>query len=186
MTLRNRESSNFQGFPQCWSSSRRGRIPATTPVNAHIRHYPIWHSRLPGLTPVFCSDATHPPERSIFDDPHMSDCWRRLLAADSLTLPDLVAAPSKGRNPDDWRSRRHQGQENWSSPSANGDDAWSAADPCESRRKTVRSTIGSDAAEAAEHGRQHGVVARQLPSTDPCARRTDNSGRVPRGAFVKT
>ena len=25
MTLRNRESSNFQGFPQCWSSSRRGR-----------------------------------------------------------------------------------------------------------------------------------------------------------------
>ena len=35
MTLRNRESSNFQGFPQCWSSSRRGRIPATTPVNAY-------------------------------------------------------------------------------------------------------------------------------------------------------
>ena len=33
--MRNRESSNFQGFPQCWSSSRRGRIPATTPVNAH-------------------------------------------------------------------------------------------------------------------------------------------------------
>jgi len=35
MTLRNRESSDFQGFLQCWSSSRRGRIPATTPVNAY-------------------------------------------------------------------------------------------------------------------------------------------------------
>ena len=41
MTLRNRESSNFQGFPQCWSSSRRGRIPATTPVNAYVTDDPI-------------------------------------------------------------------------------------------------------------------------------------------------
>ena len=47
MTLRNRESSNFQGFPQCWSSSRRGRIPATTPVNAYLKDVlamrPIYH-----------------------------------------------------------------------------------------------------------------------------------------------
>ena len=35
------------------------------------------------------------------------------------------------------------------------------------------------------HGRQHGVVACQLPSADPRARTTDQSGRVPRGAFVK-
>ena len=35
------------------------------------------------------------------------------------------------------------------------------------------------------HGRQLGVVARQLSSADPCARRTDKSDRVPRGAFVK-
>src|SRR5271157_6426757 len=36
MTLRNHESSDFQGFLQCWSSSRRGRIRATTPVNAYV------------------------------------------------------------------------------------------------------------------------------------------------------
>ena len=34
------------------------------------------------------------------------------------------------------------------------------------------------------HGGQHGVAPRQLSSADPRARRTDKSGRVPRGAFV--
>ena len=34
------------------------------------------------------------------------------------------------------------------------------------------------------HGGQHGVVPCQLSSADPRARRTDRSGRVPRGAFV--
>ena len=35
------------------------------------------------------------------------------------------------------------------------------------------------------HGGQLGVVACQLSSADPRARRTDESSRVPRGAFVK-
>ena len=35
------------------------------------------------------------------------------------------------------------------------------------------------------HGGQHGVVPCQLSSADPRARKTDGSGRVPRGAFVK-
>jgi len=35
------------------------------------------------------------------------------------------------------------------------------------------------------HGRQHGVVACQLSSADSRARKTDKSGRVLRGAFVK-
>ena len=52
---------------QCQIGSRREQFTQTQQNRRFqgrrsllIRHYPIWHSRLPGLTPVFCSDATHP------------------------------------------------------------------------------------------------------------------------------
>ena len=53
-----------------------------------------------------------------------------------------------------------------------------AEEDCQIHHRIWRSRGGPDTV------RQHGVVPCQLSSADPRARRTDQSGRVPRGAFV--